>query len=226
MFPLIVKAQGNFAIAEVQYSTFNMEQLKSFQHNYISQTGLPLKAVTSFPSWWGYGGAFGWALHNGSLLGLLLNYNSTGARADYEDYSGTARMDQLLHCISIGAFYQVQLNRSQKWPCYFHISASNIHTTMKVTESFIVGTQSQSNGYVFYSTNYGLKPAFLLRRQFKRSFIHAGLGYEVQFTGKLYLKDNNKAYLTNPSGDNVTAQWGGLRLALGVGILLNKRTPE
>jgi hypothetical protein len=200
-----------------------MDRMKSFQQDYLNQSALPLKPVTTFPPYWGYGAAFGWGLNKVSSFGLFYNYNSTGGRLDYEDYSGTARFDQLLHCVSLGTFYQCKLNKSEKWPLHFSISVSKAYTNMAMTESLVVGGQSNSSQYSFYSTNYGFRPSLILRRQFGVAFIHTGIGYEVQLAGKVYLKDNNSLYLKNSSGDDVTAQWGGLRLTLGFGILLSKQ---
>jgi hypothetical protein len=221
---LAVKAQEVFILPEISYSTFNMSQIKSFQDSYISQSGLPLQSVTTYPPYWGYNVSAGFSKHEKSSFGVTYNATSTGGRADYEDYSGTARTDFLMSCFSIGIFHQHKINQSTSWPLYFFYSGSWVRTNMDVLESLTIGTQSQSQKTSFYSNNYGFRPALLLRKSINSIFAQLGVGYEFQFTGKLYLSDNKSTYLQN-NGENVTAQWGGLRLTLGVGIILNKKKP-
>jgi hypothetical protein len=219
---LLTIAQHSFILPEVSYSTFNMSQMKSFQNSYISQSGLPLQSVTTYPSYWGYNISLGLRTGDRSSFGLTYNSTSTGGRADYEDYSGSATTDFLMSCFSIGIFHQHKINQSNSWPLYLYYSGSWIKTNMNVVESLTLGTQSQSRQTSFYSNNYGIRPALLLRKPINSFFFQLGVGYEFQFTGKLYLSDNKNAYLQN-NGENVTAQWGGLRLTAGFGVILNKK---
>lgn len=226
-FSLAGQAQNSFVGADLSYSTYDMTQMKTLQQNFITQSGLQMHAVTTFPAWWGYGLSWGSrTTERGSFAGVSLNYNSTGGRVDYEDYSGTARMDQLFTSYSLGGFYQAILNRSDKWPFFLSFTGSWISTHLTMSESISVTGQSSSETHDFYSHNFGFRPSFVLRRNFNRVFAQAGLGYEFQLTGKLYLKDNKQAYLTDGGGGNATAQWNGLRATIGIGVLFHKRPPD
>ncbi len=226
LYSVVSKAQESFIIPELTFSTFNMSQLKAFQGDYISQSGLPLRTVTLFPPYWGYNISAGLRKNRRSSFGLIFGSTSTGGRDDYEDYSGSARADFLLSSFSIGTFHQIKINHSNSWPLYFSYSASWIRTKMIVNEYFTLRSQNQTNQTLFYSNNYGIRPSLVFRKIMNRFYFQTSVGYEFQFTGKLNVSQKGGGYLQNFSGEKITAQWGGLRLSMGLGILLNKKLSE
>jgi hypothetical protein len=215
--------EGHYAVASSTFSTYSMNDLKDFQRDYIKSFGVGLKPVTTFPPYFGFGIEIGKVIKPTLSIGFLLGYNSTGGRVDYQDYSGRVRMDQLLHCFSVGSIVKEKVNGSNKWPLYISLAASWVHTRMGIDSEVIVGDVKEVDGLDLYSNNLGLYPAFILRRDINSLFFfQASAGYEVQLSGKVFLKDNNDgAYLTTSSGDPFQIRWDGLRISLGLGFNLN-----
>jgi hypothetical protein len=224
----IAQDESFYGIVSSTFSTYKMVDLKDFQKDYIKSTGVGLKPVTSFPPYVGFGIEIGKAVNPNLMVGFLLGYNSTGGRVDYQDYSGKIRMDQLLHCFSVGTIIKDKVNNSDKWPLYISLAASWVHTRMGIDSEIIIGDVNEVEGLDLYSNNIGLHPAFILRRDINSLFfLQASAGYEVQFGGKVFLKDNkNGAYLTTSSGDPFQIRWDGLRIGLGLGINLNSVSKE
>ncbi|SRR5258706_3882418 len=219
---LVFAAQGQnvFILGESNFSSFNMSDFKSIQRDFVVQSGLPLKIVDQFPTYFGWGGVV--AIESGKFsYGLHGGYTSTGGRVDYEDYSGLARFDQSTKCYWFGPYFQAQLTKSDSWPVYFNFRGSYIHSKVDMNSLLIIGTSSQSYTESFYSWNYGFRPEFSVRKKINRIFIQASAGYEFQVHGKLYLTTNHNAYLRNSNGSNATAQWDGLRFSVGIGFFVS-----
>lgn len=210
---------GYYGIFSSTFSTYSMNDLKEFQQDYIESSGVELKTVTSFPPYFGFGIEIGKVTTPTFSIGFLMGYNSTGGRVDYQDYSGKVRMDQLLHCFSLGTIVRSRINQSNTWPLSISLAGTWVHTRMGINSEVIIGDMNQVDGIDVYSNNFGLHPALVLRRDINSLiFVQASAGYEVQFSGKVFVKDNQDAYLTTSSGDPLQIRWDGLRLNLGLGI--------
>lgn len=94
-----ISAQKISVRFESSYSTYSMNSLKAWQKDFIKTLGLPAKVVNAFPSYYGYGFSLAGQM-NRNEYGIFFGYNSTGARIDLQDYSGSFRSDQLLHCFT------------------------------------------------------------------------------------------------------------------------------
>ncbi len=218
--------RGFFAAGDVSYSTYNMKQMGDFQTTLKLTTPVTLKEVHRFPAWWGNGLSAGYSWSEwGSGAGMVYNFNTTGGRLDNEDYSGIVRIDQLMTSNSLGAFCQLAIVESRTWPVFIGFSTSLVITKLKLSQQVNVGGQSQSENYIFNSSNLGMRMWFSVRRNFRNAFLHAGIGYEAQATGKLYLNNSTTIYLNN-GGKPITAEWGGLRATIGAGIHLRKNKKQ
>ncbi len=216
--PLLGFSQQNFLVAETGYASYQMSDMKSFQSELISSTHLPLRALESFPGYFNYAFTFGRQVGR-NVFGLSLGYNATGGRADYEDYSGMARIDQQLKSYSLRVMVRDQINKSNKWPLFASVSVSWIRTNLDIDTEFALGTATQSASNGFYSNNFGVIPSFVLIRNLPgKLFIQASAGYELQLAGKLYSSSDHTSFLTHPGGNEVKADWTGFRFSLGLGI--------
>ncbi len=213
-----------FIQGELTYNSFDMRSLKELQQSVLSssqQANIPLSIVSSFPSYPGYSVSGGW-IWNRIAIGISLGYTSTGGRLDYEDYSGYARADQLLRCFSSGSFFQYKLNKNNKWAINVKVNAGTVFSYFTEKETLVVGSSANSNSLNANSLNIYLRPGIFLRRNLGRSFIEGGAAYEFQIHGNLYRDDNPRATI-QANNQNVRAEWDGLRLSIGYGIVLGKR---
>jgi len=214
-----------FVQPEISYGTFAMTDLKDFQLDLIKTSNIPLLPVTTFPSYVGFGLKAGVKVSSDISYGIMLHYNSTGSRAYYEDYSGLARIDMLPQAYSAGLYFKNKLNKSETWQVFSSLSILWVHTKTSVASEIRVGSQSKSDNQNFYSNNYAIRPNFILCRPITKTiYLEASAGYEFQFEGKLYLSGSSEAYLINSRGNEVKANWNGLRVSLGIGIFLKKKS--
>lgn len=227
-FPGVGHSQGWYGVASVTYFTNSMTQLRELQEQYNLFGGIPLKVLSAFPPYWGWAAEGGRTFGKDFSVGLGISYTSTGGRVYYEDYSGSVSMDQVLSAYSLTPFFQVKINRSTDWPLFFSLGVSWVMTNMHVKQSITVNPGPSSGSEAdFHSNNFGMKPSLVTRKQLGRVFAQATLGYEFQTTGKLYLDGGtDDQYIRSANGDPVTAQWSGLRVSLGIGMLLGKPGSE
>lgn len=207
---------------EVTYSSFNMERLKDFQSEQVKNSGLPLVKQESFPNYWGYGAKFSWDFDSKSTVGICYSYTSTGSRFDYKDYSGKARLDYLIKSSSIGGFYQSILYEKKSGRIFCNIRALAIFSKLDIASSIQIGTETQSDQLETKSINLGIRPGIGYQYRLKRVTFELGIGYELQFYGKLHVPGDKKRYLVNSKNEEVTAQWDGLRIHFGCGFRLFK----
>jgi hypothetical protein len=215
-----INAQDISVRFETSYCMYSMNSLKAWQEDYIKSIGLPAKVVDAFPSYYGYGLSLEGRMHRNEY-GIFFGYNSTAGRIDLQDYSGSFRSDQLLHCSTYGIFYQYQMNRSSTWRLFTSIHLSTVLSAMDINNSLQVGEIFYDSNVKMYAKSFGFRPGLNLRRELGVFSIYTAASYELQTQGNIYLNENNDP-LSESDGTKVYTQWGGLRLSVGMGISLGK----
>ncbi len=202
-------------------STFGMKEQRRLQSDFkTNNPTLPWKVVHSFPVYYNFGGNLSIKVSQKSSLGVWYEYNSTGGRLHYKDYSGFVYFDQVLRSSQIGAHWQHLLKGSQQWSLMFTNHVSVVFTKEVVDFAIQIGSDNETETLTLTSKHLGIRPGLLLQRKLGSFLFQSALGYEFQTRGQLTSDDDR--YLIDNNGDKVTAQWDGLRLTLGVGILLQK----
>lgn len=202
-------------------STYGMKEQKKLQQDFkASNPALPWKVVHSFPAYYNFGGNVSIRASQKSSLGVWYEYNSTGGRLHYRDYSGFVYFDQALRSSQVGLHWQHVLKASDSWSVMFTSHFSVVLTKEVVDFAIQIGSDNEMESLTLSSKHLGLRPGFLLQRTLGTFVFQSALGYEFQTRGQLTSKDER--YLQDSEGDKVTAQWDGLRLTLGVGILFEK----
>ncbi|HRK55454.1 MAG TPA: hypothetical protein PK185_16185 [Cyclobacteriaceae bacterium] len=198
------------------YGFYSMEDMKSLQGDYITQSRVSLKKISSFPSYFNYGIGTGYELKSKLEIGITYRYLSTGGRLDYSDYSGQARIDQLLRANAIGVYTSKPVNESTKWPLVLGINISRIYTTVDIETSLVLGNDNIDSSTVTLNGNgWGFYGSLMLQRYFTdRVFAFGKLGIEA-FANKNLQVDGNDTSLK--------ADWSGVRVALGIGFSLTPK---
>lgn len=207
---------GTFAQFSVQgglsYGTFSMNSMKALQNDISIASDSLLKAVTTFPSYYGFSASLLWTQNEKASIGIAIDFNSTGGRLSYSDYSGYLLVDQVLTAFSIGAVGEYKLNKSARWPISAGIQVSWVSSTVEITrESAIGNSPPSSDAQVLSSTNIGVRPHVLIQRNLPAglyAFVQAG--YELQYHKQLETSGGGKT--------NLTAEWDGFRALVGVGF--------
>ncbi|HMG92833.1 MAG TPA: hypothetical protein VK589_22400 [Chryseolinea sp.] len=213
-------AQDKIIAINVGLGTYSMNTQKSFQQEFLRQSDLPLKAVHKFPPYGLFGASFGLKMSKTFSSGVWIEYTSTGGTLHYGDYSGEARMDQLLKSLSVGTFLQLKVNRSEGWPLFATLHGSVVPTNADISTELVIGNDSAIETIELKAINFGIRPGFMLQRKIKKIVVMANVGYEFQIAGKL--KTSEGAWL-EAGGETVKAEWGGLRAGIGLGLSLTSK---
>lgn len=219
IIPILVMSQNSSLLFRVGVATFNMKTQKEFQKGFMQSTDLPLKPVHTFPAYLTFGGEVAFKTFDQSAMGLWIDYTSTGGTLHYKDYSGYARMDQLMKCLQPGFFYQRQINTSSMWPFFITSHFSVVFSRETIRTELVVGATQAVEQIALKSVNFGFRPGVMLQRKFDKFVAQANLGYELHSNGQL--KTDDDTVLTTPDGKDLAVQWGGLRFGVGFGVLLN-----
>lgn len=215
-------AQNNVVLFRTGIGTYSMKSQKSFQREFRTQSGIPMKNVHDFPPYLTFGFSAGIRTSAASTLGVWMDYCSTGGRLHYKDYSGMARFDQLLKAYQFGVYYQVQINKSRNWPLFATIHNSLIATRLTMTSELVLGKQSQSESLSLRSLNFSFRPGIALQKKVKVFVFQASAGFDIEAHGKM--RENKKdRWFETSNGKALTAQWDGLRLSLGAGLIIGSK---
>lgn len=208
-------AQFNLSL-ETGYGSYYMKDLKQLQSSVVLQSNVNLKSVSNFPSYFNYSVNIGYSVNNQTTVGIAFRYASTGARSDYSDYSGSARLDQLLNSYLIGSYINRKLNKSNVWPILLCLNVNTIRTNVNVSSYLNVnGLGANNESFSMKGIGVGAMGSFILQRSLgKNLYLFARGGYEAFVNSKLKL---------NGGTANFEAQWGGFRFGFGVGALISKK---
>ncbi len=215
-----VRGQDNLRISlDAGYGTYQFDELKQLQTDLSkSYPGLPVKAVEEFPGFLNYSASVEYRVYNNLWMGLNGGYYTTGGRNHVEDYSGEYRLDIPANGKRIGGQLTHIFPTGQKIKPYVRLKGGALFSTVKMEEFFIIyDVDSISTNYKYKGTAYFGEPSVgLIFAPVKRLFIYLNAGYQFDLKGNLYKNGNKDEALYFQSGDNVRANWSGLRLSLGI----------
>jgi|GEM_PF-4225178 len=219
-FVLCLSAQAqekSTLIFRIGMGSYAMKSQKLFQNDFSKRLDIPFRKVHEFPNFPTYGGALGFRISAAASVGLWGEFSSTGGRIHYSDYSGHALMDQVLTSFQAGPYIQLRLNVSDSWPFYFTAHGSVATTTENIKSEFKIGSQSVKEQIRLTATNIGFRPGLMLGHPVGVFNFQFGLGAEIQSAREL--TDNKENVLKTSDRKELTAQWSGWRMTLGVGFV-------
>ncbi len=205
-------------VFRVGMGSYSMKSQRLFQNDFSKQLRIPFRKVHEFPNFPTFGGALGFRISDVASMGLWGEFSSTGGRLHYSDYSGHALLDQVLTSFQGGPFAQYRINKSEVWPLYVTAHGSIVAVTENIRSEFNIGLQSQIEQIKLKATNFGIRPGLMLGHSVGVLNFQFGVGAEIQSTGKL--QDNKDAVLMTSDRKELSAQWSGWRMTLGVGFVL------
>ncbi|WP_158859107.1 hypothetical protein [Lunatibacter salilacus] len=205
-------------VFRVGLGNYSMKSQKLFQQDFLRESGIPYRKVHQFPNFPTFGAAAGFKIAPKASMGLWFEFASTGGRLHYKDYSGHAMMDQVLTSFQGGPFAQYRVNKSEEWPLYVTAHGSVATVTERIKSEFQIGGQPEIEQFKLNATNVGIRPGLMLGHAVGVFNFQFGLGVEFRSDGKL--KDNEEQFFRTSDGKDLTAEWNGWRVTLGVGIVL------
>lgn len=199
------------------YGSYFMSNMHDVQNEFISNSGLPLVRVSSFPAYLNYGINAGLSLRSSWEIGSTYRYYSTGGRIDYSDYSGFARIDQLLHSYSFGIYASKGVNKSLKWPIAINLNISRQHTTAAFQYNLQLTNDDPNLDDLSLEGNaWGAQVSLVVTHPIKKGFFVFGRTGIEAFANKELRVDNKNETTWK-------ADWSGARIALGVGYSFKKQ---
>jgi hypothetical protein len=193
--------------------------MQAFQRDIVNQLSVSLTSISEFPAYYNFSMGMGYELDSTLVVGFTFKYMSTGARSDYSDYSGSARVDQLLHAVSAGPFIRKTVNKSRTWPVALGLDLTAAWTTSSVKSSLTIqGAGSSSETLVLAGRSVGALGSVRINRYLAQNVsIYCRLGYEAFINSKLQFEGNDT---------DLHADWSGFRIGFGVSYSFNQVTPK
>lgn len=198
------------------YGFYNLDDLKSLQTSALSAIGLPnIKSVETFPDHVFYSLLVGYSIDNKNNIGGKFSYLTTGGRNHLSDYSGEYKLDMILNGYKIGFEYRHLFLSGKKFEAGLQcdggviISRLKINEYLKVTDKYLTDTDSKMKNTGFF-VEPSVRASYEILKNIKLCF---NGGYEFDFRNKLRLNDEKT---------NVSADWSGVRLSLGIAYCFDK----
>jgi len=220
LYSVVGWTQNNVSIIlETSYNTFAHNSLSEFQEDFIRDIDLvTLKVNDDYPANFGY--ALGVKVENINTQ-FFVNYNATGGKISYSDFSGTLRVTELLKGYSLGGEYQVELSNNNDQGSFL-IGFRGFVTFSKLelnSYSKIQGSTSEETIY-FAGRDFGLglRGIYDIPISIIKLRLHAG--YDFSIGGKLIFSDDRDYHLQNNNEKAVKTGWSGLRAGLGIVVPL------
>ncbi len=220
---LSMNAQKIGLSMQLRYESFELREIKEFHTLSSKSWPVKLELNDNLASSANYSISLEYnPFANLSLLASV-GFGQTGNQYSYEDYSGqiVSRYMMKKTDITVSGMYIV-IPRKLLSPVFETGLGVNI-TSLDINNSYQVFDVSQSNQNKFSSTPFFVKVGIGPRMEFKRLIMRLIVGYEFTGSSKLSWKEDKDLYLQHQNGQQVNADWSGLRTNLSIGFyLINK----
>jgi hypothetical protein len=155
------------------------------------------------------------------VLGGTINYNSSGARLSYADYSGKFNFDQITKRLAVGTNIRIMTISEHKLTYGLEANLQISFSTLELESNLMINNLSaQKENLKFNSLSGQLRLSWINKYNILNDFYLINrIGYELDIlSSKLFFKENKEAYLLTPNGKEARLDWSGIRLSMGVGI--------
>lgn len=210
-------AQTGSVFAELNYNTFSHSSLKSFQEEFINDVpDIPVKVNDNFPANFGF--TLGYTI-NTINTSFFFNYNTTGGKISYSDFSGRIRITQPLKGYTFGGSYLFKIFKESE-KLHLGLKAFATFSSLEINSYNELLDTVNEDSLKFSSTDLGIGVNLIYEYPVYFFKIRATIGYDLVLGGKLLFKENKDVYLESNNGDSVKTGWSGLRTGIGISIPL------
>ena len=220
LFSSAVSAQQVHFGFHTGLGTYQMEELKSFNNNYIHQLPFEAVCVDNYPPWIYYKQSLGLAWDR-IMTGVSLGFYSTGARFSIADYTGEYQFDSKVKSAGPGIWFGVIGNPLNKFKMIFTGEIAFLKTKLVIDESFDLFEASEvDDSYEFKSWDTIIEPGVKFQYPVSFFLFEYYLAYAMQISGKGLARNGPSVkYELYIQGETANPGWNGLRT--GLGILIN-----
>jgi hypothetical protein len=226
-FSSMLSAQSYSFSASAGISTMQLNELTAYQQELIDNSIVSLRGLSFFPAYSYTNLSFENAVLDKWRLGGTLGYATTGAHANYSDYSGYLNIDQNLFTFHLGLTGYYSLFTSKSWELSLMGNLSLTHTRVKVSKYIITARLSEENSLLLTS----FSPSGLGGIELMYHFETVSLGLEAGYLANLSteIKPANTLNFSStelePSGI-VRANSSGLRAGLKIVFPITGLSPK
>ncbi|NVO11509.1 MAG: hypothetical protein HXX16_16220 [Bacteroidales bacterium] len=200
------------------YGEYKQRSLKDFQTLLAKEmSGLPIKAVEQFPDYYNYTTSIEYEFKNRCSLGVCYLHCSSGGRNHLADYSGEYKLDMIVKGNGFSLFQRIGLFRMTHFDTYFQFKESVILSSLNLNEHIVINNvSSNSSNYDFITRAISFEPGAGVRLSYlPRTTIILGVGYQVDYESKFWLKGSKSKKLRDRYGAYIYSNWTGMRYQLG-----------
>ena len=196
-------------------ASFKMEDMKYLMDNILDSYPAEGAIISSFPPY--YSGSVNFIRQFYPHLRASAGYSftSTGARANYTDYSGDIATDMSALSHRLGASVNYSLITSDRLDLSLYGRLDANYTTLDVTTRIYVLGLSNTINHKYSSISPTGSSGLELLYKFKESAVGIEGGYLVDFPGKLKNRETGNDLLDpNDSQRVLTSDWTGWRVGI------------
>jgi hypothetical protein len=207
------------------YSHVEMKELQNqlFRHTRSFIPGL--KMMEQFPGYYNFSGWIEAKISRHSI-GYHYAHLYSGARNNVSDYSGIYNLDMLIGSNRHSASYKfwfLDKPQAMTLSAFTFARFGRTYTKLHLKEELEVYNLKKEEYDYWYTAEgkfleLGVGSVFKIFRflEFNMTF-----GYDIDFSKDFRELDQSRKYLTNIYGNNISPDWSGLRLTVGVNLLLD-----
>jgi hypothetical protein len=216
---LVIRSSGQQIKIEGGYGlgSYTMTDLKKMNTSVLETLPVEAGITDNFPVRPYYYLSIDYNFNPGFSIGLTGNYNTTGSRISYKDYSGELIFDNILSSYSPGIQLSVALvDKKFKISEVNNISCSL--SRLKIKEKVI----SSSEEYKYKSNSIQFEPGIKVSFPFSRFEIGAKAGYLLDLKGINRLKGDRDTILKDTkTGDEIKTNWSGFRISISIAMTIH-----
>lgn len=218
---LIIYPTINFAQKtkfEVSYGigAYSMNDLKSLNNLLLEKLPVKGKITDDFPPQPFESIKLTTQFHNRFVVGITGSHNTTGSRVNYKDYSGQYKCDQLLTSYAPGIVIGMKLYDAIV-DVYVNANATYSFTKLKIEETLMTETTKDS----YTANSLSVHPEIKIAYSLKRFELSVNTGYLYDFGANFLAFDGRGLINNSNSGQKISSNWSGYRLALNLGYYFN-----
>lgn len=208
----------------ITYGTYSMKGLKEFQNETLPALSfVPAKIVESFPATIGYDIHFSFSIKK-IPIGGYYSFASTGGRIHYKDYSGEIKFDQIVNGNSFGVFTKWKANKSSQYNIILGFRTGMTISDLSIDYTIEIKNQpSETQSNLYKSVNYNISLFLEYEYMLGNFALYSTLRYEVNVAKSDFNRNGDDNYFIElNSGENLKADWDGVRITAGVKYMINK----
>jgi hypothetical protein len=215
-FPFFLFAQRTIYIRAIA-GNYRMKDMKAIQNEIksdIRSSGIPVKAVSSFPI--SIQGEIGmdFTVYDSKLreyiIGGFINYAITEGRIHYADYSGSVSAVQNLNRIALG--FKAAKNIYHDFDVYGKVGAHYTSYKLRIKTTLQNGKPDDEE-IEFNASGLFFEPGIQWNKTIRQFRFIINAGYEVNVNSKTMYGDS---YLQDNEENPVKIDWSGFRLGSGI----------